>query len=544
MNGNPAFQRETLQERVTGRTEPWDVIVVGGGATGLGVAVDAANRGYETLLLDKSDFGKATSSRSTKLVHGGVRYLQQGNVSLVFEALHERGILLENAPHLTRNLEFVIPCYRWWEKPYYGTGLKLYDVLAGKRSLGGSTVLSRRRAVEMMPGARRSGLRGGVKYHDGQFDDARLAVNLAQTAVEQGGTVLNYTAVTGLMKANGRVAGVKAREAESGAEWSIPGRVVINATGVFADDIRQMDRPDATPMIRPSQGAHIVVDRSFLPGDAALMIPKTDDGRVLFAVPWHDVVIIGTTDTPLDTVGLEPRALDEEVDFLLEHAGRYLDRQIRPADVRSVFAGLRPLVSTDGTDDTAAISRDHVLCVSESGLVTITGGKWTTYRRMAKDTVDRAAEVGSLGERPCGTKKLRIHGWTSVVNRDAPYGIYGSDATALSALTSALPEGSNRIHPDLSVTEAEIRWAVRNEMARTVDDVLARRTRSLLLNARASIEAAEEVAERMADELGRTAGWVASQTKQFREMAGSYILDAAVTPADSSPTQQGSSLDD
>ncbi|MEX0600274.1 MAG: glycerol-3-phosphate dehydrogenase/oxidase, partial [Rhodothermales bacterium] len=332
MKESLSFKRDELVSVVTNRSRPWDVLVIGGGATGLGAAVDAASRGYDTLLLEQSDFGKGTSSRSTKLVHGGVRYLQQGNLSLVYEALHERGLLLENAPHVTTNLNFVIPCYRWWEKPFYATGLKLYDLMAGKRSLGGSRVLSARGAREHLPTVRSKGLRGGVRYQDGQFDDARLALNLAQTAVEQGGVALNYVRVDALEKEGGRISGVVATDLETGSEWTISARAVVNATGVFGDTIRRMDRPDAKPMIQPSQGAHIVVDRSFLPGDSALMLPKTDDGRVLFAVPWHERVIIGTTDTPLDDVTLEPRALEDEVTFLVEHADRYLDRPLGRAD--------------------------------------------------------------------------------------------------------------------------------------------------------------------------------------------------------------------
>ncbi|MEX2400783.1 MAG: glycerol-3-phosphate dehydrogenase/oxidase [Rhodothermales bacterium] len=526
MKESLSFKRDELVSVVTNRSRPWDVLVIGGGATGLGAAVDAASRGYDTLLLEQSDFGKGTSSRSTKLVHGGVRYLQQGNLSLVYEALHERGLLLENAPHVTTNLNFVIPCYRWWEKPFYATGLKLYDLMAGKRSLGGSRVLSARGAREHLPTVRSKGLRGGVRYQDGQFDDARLALNLAQTAVEQGGVALNYVRVDALEKEGGRISGVVATDLETGSEWTISARAVVNATGVFGDTIRRMDRPDAKPMIQPSQGAHIVVDRSFLPGDSALMLPKTDDGRVLFAVPWHERVIIGTTDTPLDDVTLEPRALEDEVTFLVEHADRYLDRPLGRADVLSVFAGLRPLVSTEDDEETAAISRDHVLCVSHSGLITITGGKWTTYRRMGEDTIDKAAELAGLAAQPCRTHSLRIHGWVASVDRDAAYSIYGADAEGVEQVVRSTETGPELVHDDLSVRAGEVRWMARREMARTVDDVLARRTRSLLLDARASAEAAPAVAALLADELGKDADWADDQAASFQEMAKSYILDA------------------
>lgn len=528
MNDGPALQRDELLSKSTSRTVPWDVVVIGGGATGLGAAVDAASRGYATLLLEQNDFGKGTSSRSTKLVHGGVRYLRQGNVSLVYEALHERGLLLQNAPHLTQNMEFVIPCYKWWEKAFYGTGLKLYDMMAGKRSLGGSTILSQRGARECLPTLRTEGLRGGIRYHDGQFDDARLAVNLAQTVVQHGGVVLNYTRVDALRKHSGRVAGVVATDLEDGSEFEAPARVVINATGVFADSIRRMDRPETQPLIRPSQGAHIVVDRSFLSGDVALMVPRTDDGRVLFAVPWHDRVIIGTTDTPLDEISLEPRPFEQEIAFLLSHAGRYLDRPIARRDVLSMFAGLRPLVSADRDDgDTASLSRDHVLRISKSGLITITGGKWTTYRRMAEDTVDRAAEVGGLDIRPCITKELRLHGWTVEGDPASPFAIYGADAADVERIVESTEHDSERVHPRLPVRIGEVRWAARREMARTVEDVLARRTRALLLDARASAAAAGTVASILAEELRKNAFWADAEAGRFRELAASYILEDA-----------------
>jgi glycerol-3-phosphate dehydrogenase len=520
----PFLQRDALLSEATSRSAPWDVVVIGGGATGLGAAVDAAARGYETLLLEQSDFGKGTSSRSTKLVHGGVRYLRQGDVSLVYEALHERGLLLQNAPHVTRNMEFIIPCYRWWEKPFYGAGLKLYDRMAGDQALGGSSILSRRRVCECLPTLRGEGLRGGIRYHDGQFDDARLAVNLAQTAVEQGGVVLNYARVDAVRKEAGRITGVVATDLESGSVWEAPARVVVNATGVFADAVRRMDRPEAEPLLRPSQGIHIVVDRSFLPGEVALMVPRTDDGRVLFAVPWHDRVIIGTTDTPLDGISLEPRALDHEIEFLLSHAGRYLNRPVAPRDVMSVFAGLRPLVSAEGDgEDTASISRDHVLRISRSGLITITGGKWTTYRRMAEDTVDRAAEVGGLDVRPCTTKGLHLHGWTADHDPAAPFAVYGSDAKDVGRVVESTEANAARIHPRLPVRRGEVRWAARVEMARTVDDVLSRRTRALLLDARASAAASESVASLLAEELGKDALWAAEEAGRFRELAAVYI---------------------
>lgn len=504
----------------------WDVIVVGGGATGLGVAVEAASRGYSTLLLEQADFAKGTSSRSTKLIHGGVRYLQQGDVSLVLEALHERGLLIQNAPHLVHHLAFVVPVYDWWEGPFYGIGLKLYDALAGKLGLGPSKNLSREETLERIPTVEPDGLRGGVVYYDGQFDDSRLAVTLVRTLADLGGVPLNYTRVTGLLRTageRGSIEGVRAVDEESGQEMEIRARVVVNATGVFTDEIRRMDDPDAGSMVTASQGVHIVLDRSFLPGDTAIMVPHTSDGRVLFAVPWHGRVIVGTTDTPVPEASLEPRALDDEVEFLLTHAIRYLTRDPVASDVLSVFAGLRPLVGSPDSE-TKTISRDHTLLVSPSGLVTITGGKWTTYRRMGADTVTQAALVAGLPETQSVSEDLRLHGWTDEVDPTEPRSVYGTDEAELDTLERTRPELAERLHPALPYRTSEVVWAARFEMARTVEDVLSRRLRALLLDARASVEMAPRVAELMAEELGYGGDWVESQVAEYRELAKGYVL--------------------
>ncbi len=433
------MNRDDLLQRLDERSAPWDVLIIGGGATGLGTAIEAAARGYRTLLLEQHDFAKGTSSRSTKLVHGGVRYLQQGNVSLVLEALRERGRLLQNAPHLVHDLRFVVPSYDWWEGPFYGIGLKLYDLLAGRAGFGPSVRLSRQETLAFLPTLESDGLRGGVQYYDGQFDDARLAVNMAQTAVDLGATVLNYVQVTALTRQGDVVAGVVARDLEGRREYELEARVVVNATGIFTDAIRRLDDPQAPPMLRLSQGVHIVLDRAFLPTDTAIMVPRTDDGRVLFAIPWHQRVLIGTTDTPVEAAVLEPRPLDEEWDFLLTHAARYLSKDPTPADVLSTFAGLRPLVGNGQNGGTASLSRDHTLHIDRSGLVTITGGKWTTYRKMAEDTIDSAAVVAQLEERPSVTKDLRLHGWH---DDDASLGDlagYGADAEALRHVLAEQP---------------------------------------------------------------------------------------------------------
>lgn len=504
---------------------PWDLIIIGGGASGLGTAVDAASRGYSTLLLEQSDFAKGTSSRSTKLVHGGVRYLKQGNVSLVVEALKERGLMLRNAPHLVHDLPFIVPAYDWWEGPFYGIGLKMYDLLAGRHGIGRSKVLSRERTLELLPTIEPDGLNGGVAYHDGQFDDARLAINLAQTAAESGAVVLNYIEVTGLLKAGGVVAGVAAVDGESGRSYEVEGRAVINATGVFTDRIRRMDDPNVRRLVAPSQGAHIVLDRSFLPGDAAIMVPKTEDGRVLFAIPWLDRVVVGTTDTPVQDIALEPRPLAEEIAFLLEHAARYLVKDPAPSDVKSTFAGLRPLVGGEEQGAaTSALSRDHTISISPTGLVTITGGKWTTYRKMAEDTVDHAATVAGLDDRPCVTRELHIHGYHDDAESFGALAHYGSDAPAVRSLIRERADYGERLHEEHALVTGEVVWAARHEMARTVEDVLSRRSRLLLLDARAAIAVAPKVAKTLAAELGREEAWAGRQAEEFTELASGYTL--------------------
>lgn len=518
------MNRDDMLARLSNRDRPWDLAVIGGGATGIGVAVDAASRGYDVVLLEASDFGKGTSTRSTKLVHGGVRYLRQGNIPLVMEALKERGILRGNAPHLVHDLAFVVPNYDWWEAPFYGIGLKIYDALAGRYGFGASRILSRKETVERIPTIETEGLRGGVMYHDGQFDDARLLIHLARTAADYGATLLNYAPVTGLLRdGQGLVAGVRARDDEAGQVLEIEARAVVNATGVFTDGVRRFDDPASVPMIRPSQGIHLVLDRRFLPGDSAIMVPRTDDGRVLFAVPWHDRVLVGTTDTPVDEVTLEPRPLASEVTFLLEHAARYLEADPEPNDVRSVFAGLRPLVSSEGTDDTATLSRDHTLDISPSGLITIAGGKWTTYRRMAEDTVDHAAVLAGLPPAPCTTHELPVHGHWPPEAGDGHLAVHGADAPALRRLANADDGLEALVHPSLPTLRAEVVWAARYEMARTVDDILARRTRALILDARAAAEAADVVAGLLAGALGRDRAWATSEASAFRKLAMHYL---------------------
>ena len=506
----------------------WDVVVIGGGATGLGSALDAAARGYRTLLLEAHDFAKGTSSRSTKLAHGGVRYLAEGQVGLVREALRERGRLMRNAPHLVHSLPFLIPAYSVWDRPYYGLGLKVYDVLAGESNLAGTRLVGRAEALRLAPTLESVGLRGGVVYHDGQFDDARLALALARSIPRHGGVALNYVAVDGFTKAVGRIDGVRGRDVETGEEFAVRARCVINATGVFADELRRMDEPRASSLIVASQGVHLVLDRAFLPGEAAVLVPKTDDGRVMFAIPWQDRVLIGTTDTPVERPALEPRALPEEVDFLLEHARRYLARAPRRGDVLSVYAGLRPLFAPSGAGGrkTARISREFATEVSDSGLITIAGGKWTTYRAMAESGVDLAARVAGLPARKCVTAELPLHGWCEHPE-DNVLGRFGSDRPLVEETFGERLGWEQPIDPALPYRLAEVAWAVRKESARTVEDVLARRTRSLLLDAKASLRAAPGVAALMAELLGRDESWRDEQLRAFAQVAAGYLLNGS-----------------
>ncbi|PJB00554.1 MAG: FAD-dependent oxidoreductase [Ignavibacteriales bacterium CG_4_9_14_3_um_filter_30_11] len=504
----------------------WDVIIIGGGATGLGAAVDAASRGFETLLVEQSDFAKGTSSRSTKLAHGGVRYLAQGDLSLVFEALHERGLLLQNAPHLVRNQQFIIPIYEWWEGPFYNIGMKVYDLMAGKYGLGPSQKISKEETLNAIPNLDPNGLLGGVIYCDGQFDDSRLAINLAQTAVDNGATVLNYIKAIGFTKdESGLLNGIKLLDVESNEIFFVKGKSFINAAGIFVGDIRMMDEEKSANSVILSRGAHIVLDKSFLQGDSAIMIPHTSDGRVLFAVPWHNKVIIGTTDTEVKEPSLEPRASEEEIDFLLKTSAKYLCKDPKREDVLSVFAGLRPLAISNGNIiPTKDISRKHQITVSISGLITITGGKWTIYRKMAEDVIDKAILVCGLAEIECVTKNLPIHGYLKNTNFEEPLYYYGIDKKQIEeTLISVNSELKEKLHPSFPYLKAEVIWAARKEMARTVEDFLARRSRALLLNAKASIEMAPEVAKLMAKELHKDSMWIKNQIEEFTQLAKDYV---------------------
>lgn len=487
-----------MLSRVSASREPWDIVVIGGGATGVGCALDAATRGYKVLLLEQHDFGKGTSSRSTKLIHGGVRYLRQGNIRLVREALKERAILLRNAPHVIHKQEFIVPCYGLVEKYFYCVGLKIYDLLAGKNTLGRSRILSKTETNLRLPTVKQKGLSGGVLYTDGQFDDTRLLIDMAQTAASHGACMVNYARVDELVKQDGRIAGVSFTDIMSGKNFTANAKVVINAAGIFSDAVDRLADKNAKPILTFAQGTHLVLDKKFLAGDAAIMIPKTSDGRVLFCIPWQEHLLIGTTDTPVASPVLEPQALEAEINFILKTAGEYLATRPTRADIKSVFAGIRPLVKNETAKTTAAISRGYELLSTSSGLVTITGGKWTTYRRMAEAAVDKAAEVAALRKVDCKTENIPI-----------------GPPTALDI--------SDLLHPELPYTIDDVRRAVREEMALTVEDVLARRTRALFLNAEAAREIAPLVAKVMANELGQNEDWAAKQLKEFCALAEKYL---------------------
>lgn len=523
------MQRNQAIERLGSHAE-WDVIVIGGGATGLGVALDAATRGMSTLLLEAHDFAKGTSSRSTKLVHGGVRYLAQGYVDLVREALRERGRLSRNAPHLFKTQAFIIPGEKWWTAPYYTFGLWLYDRLSGSLSIGKTRHLSQQAARQRLSGVRDDKLKAGVCYFDGQFDDSRLAVCLAQSIVDHGGTVLNHCPVTALQKnAAGKIEGVQCVDELSGQSYTLKARSVFNATGVFTNPITAMDEPDTQPPIIPSQGIHLVLDQSFLPGEDALMVPKTSDGRVLFAVPWHGKLVVGTTDTLVKDADYEPKPLQEEVDFILATARDYLKRPPTRADVRSVFVGLRPLAAPkDSGKSTKEVSRSHKVEVSKSGLVNIVGGKWTTYRQMAEDALDAAISHGLLPKQPCKTHDLRLHGYMDGQHHldDTPLTLYGSDAAAIEKLAAEDPALARKLHDSFPYTFAQVQWAIQHEMAESLEDVLARRLRLLFLDAKVAAAVAPEVAAFIAPRLNWSEARVAAEVEAFQALAQQYQLTA------------------
>jgi len=519
------MDRSENLSQLADKNKVWDIAVIGGGSSGLGVALDAISRGLSVVLLERSDFAKGTSSRSTKLLHGGVRYLAQGDVALVWEALRERGRLLKNAAHLAHEQPFIIPIYTLFDRIQYTVGLKTYDWMAGRLRIGKSRFISREETIKRLPAIKQEGLQGGVVYHDGQFDDARLAVAIAQTADDAGACILNYTKVSGLVKdENGKLTGLRIRDQIGKKSYSIQAKMVVNATGVFADKILQMDQPESPKMIQPSQGIHLVMDLSFLGGKDALMIPKTTDGRVLFAVPWHNRLVVGTTDTLKEKAELEPKALQAEIDFILETASGYLTKNPTRKDVKAVYAGLRPLARPKDEDaKTKEISRSHKIIQSESGLVTLTGGKWTTFRQMGEDTVDFYEKVTGIKPRKSESERMFINGNTNKP-LEGHWAIYGTHAHQIKKLIDKDPKLGERIHPDFPNTKAEVIWFLRREMAVTVEDVLSRRLRMLILDAQAAIDSAPEVAELMASEMGKDKTWIEAELLEFRKVASKYLI--------------------
>jgi glycerol-3-phosphate dehydrogenase len=519
------MNREENLNQLLDNSKVWDLVVIGGGSSGLGTALDAVSRGLSVALFEKADFAKGTSSRSTKLLHGGVRYLAQGDIFLVLEALRERGRLLKNAPHLTQNQAFIIPVFSRLERVKYSAGLKVYDYMSANLSLGPSRYISKEETLKRMPGLSSKGLFGGIVYYDGQFDDARLALAVAQTADHAGACVLNYTKVSSLLKdEEGKIQGVRVQDVLAKKSYQIQAKMVVNATGVFADKILQMDQPEAPKTIQPSQGIHLVLDLDFLGGEDALMIPKTKDGRVLFAVPWHGKLVVGTTDTLREKAKLEPEALKREIDFVLETASGYLSKKPTREDVKSVFAGLRPLARPkEGSTKTKEISRSHKIIVSKSGLVSITGGKWTTFRRMGEDTVEYFSQITRLELQPSKSKDILLHGYTKEIY-EGHWAVYGSNADLILKIAKEKAEFSEKIHPDFPNILAEVVWAVRHEMAVKVEDVLSRRIRMLILDAQAALDSGEIVARLMASEMKKGEGWITAELEEFRITAGKYLI--------------------
>jgi glycerol-3-phosphate dehydrogenase len=520
-----SFDRDRHLDASIRRSAPWDLIIIGGGASGVGAALDATTRGLSVLLLERSDFGKGTSSRSTKLIHGGVRYLEQGNIALVRESLRERTQLLRNAPHLVHPLEFIIPCRSRWQVFYYGLGMIVYDWLASSPEFHRSTRLAKHTVLAKAAALWPTNVWGGISYFDGQFDDSRLLINLVQTAAENGATLVNGASVIELIKNDlGRIDGLCFRDEETGQVHRVRGRCILNATGPFCDSIRKLDRADVAPLVAASQGIHLVLPKKFFPGETALIVPKTRDGRVMFIIPWHNHVLLGTTDTPIQAACEEPTAFQEEVDFLLSTAAEYLHNPPNRRDCLSVFAGIRPLVRANKSSSTASLSRDHTIEISPNGLMTITGGKWTTYRQMAEDCIDQVIQQLGIPHRPSATLNLRLHGCVASQS-SCEANSYGTDETLIGQLILQNPSLAVHLHVELPIRAADVVWSVRHEWARSVEDVLARRTRALFLNARASIQMAPAVAKLMAGELNRDEDWQTQQIEAFEKTAKQYVLN-------------------
>ena len=500
----------------------WDIVIIGGGASGLGIAVDASKRGYKTLLLEKHDFGKGTSSRSTKLIHGGVRYLQNGDITLVIESLKERGILKRNAPHLVQDLSFVIPTYDWWASPFYGIGMKIYDMMAGKLGLGKSVIISKGETEKLIPNVNKKGLRGGVIYHDGQFDDSRMAITLALSANSKKTALLNYCNVDGLIKNNNEIIGLSFTDSINSKKYQVKSKVVINATGVFAEEIIRMDQPQIEKMIQPSQGVHIVLEKKFLKSKHAILIPQTSDGRVLFAVPWKNYVVVGTTDTQIKNASEEPKPLKEEIDFILKNASKYMTIKPNKGHIKSVFAGLRPLAATSDKKSTKEVSRSHKIDISPSGLISVLGGKWTTYRKISEDAIDTAISIKKLKKKKCKTEKTKLFGYKKKVDFSDPMHVYGSLKKKVESLGGK--DDNNSLSTKFYITNNIIEWSIIHEMALTLEDILARRTRCIFLDSKESKLIAPNVAKKMAEVLEKDQEWIDTELKNFNKLIKNYTV--------------------
>ena len=478
--------------KLLNNNKKFDFIVIGGGASGLGCALDVSSRGYSVVLLEKFDFCKGTSSRSTKLIHGGVRYLEKGQISLVYEALKERDILIKNAPHLVKQVGFLIPVYNYFLKFYYFFGLKIYDFISGNLSFEKSRTVNRESAIKLVPNVEKQKLKGGVVYFDGQFDDSRLGIDIALTSEINNAVLINYMSVESLIKENGKIKGVIAHDSVNNSNFSINSDNVINATGVFSRSIMELDSNKLKTVIRPSQGVHLVVDKCFLNGNFGILVPKTSDGRVLFAVPWQDHVIIGTTDTVVDNPSFNPESTKEEIDFILENVKNYLELYPKRDNIKSVFVGLRPLVANNSNSKSKDLSRKHKIIVSKSGMVSVIGGKWTTYRRMAENVIDLALKKTKLPFVKSKTSDLKIKN-----------GLIDIDFSKES------------LSDDFFLSKEMIIHYVKNEMALNLDDIMSRRSRCLFLNTKESIRIAPMVAKIMSNELSKDKDWIDKQLKSF-----------------------------
>lgn len=520
------------------KNDTFDLLVIGGGATGSGIAVDAASRGMKVLLVEKNDFAEGTSSRSTKLIHGGVRYLEKAfkhldkeQYSFVKEGLYERGVILKNAPHLTNKIKFVTPLYKWIELPYVFAGLKLYDILSGKMRLGKSRLLLKKETLEKLPIVNNDGLKGGVLYYDGQFNDSRMAVMLVKTAVNYGATVLNHMEVTNLIKENNLISGVWLKDNISGETYTAKGIAVVNATGAYADFVRKMDSEEAEPVLKVSSGIHIVLDKKFAPTEYGMMIPETEDGRIIFVLPWEGHALVGTTDDPA-VIRDHPNVTENEIEYVLKQIGKYYKNPPEKKDILSAWSGIRPLVKDPDAKTTEEILRNHYIEVSKSKLVTITGGKWTSYRHMAEDVVDRVISEFSLKAGPCITPDLKIAGGENFNSEDykllqqkykIDYDIalhlhrsYGSLAEDVIGSTKK-EKAFERLDSSHPYIEAEVYYCVKNEMAVHVVDFLIRRIPLGLLDIKAAKYASKRVLEIMRSILDWDAPRIQKEQKLISE---------------------------